>query len=274
MNNKNVNVTLDTGAGCSIIDHGSLEYIGMQNAVKKFDSRLINASGNEMDIIGVVDINVRIDGNKPLMHEFKVLNTKSYTNILLGRDFIKLFRTVKFDFYNNKVQLGDTWINSLHIECDEKVRLKERTTIPARTEKVVSVRCKKELSIQMVDFDPVPLKGVAGVFVSRARVIPNVNGVFQISVLNVTEADVTLNCRKLMGHIFQPDELICDIKTSNENSSPPISQLQYGGNLTSEQGIKVRELIKKYDVLFTENSKKPKQSKLIKHRIITNDALP
>ena len=114
MNNKNVNVILDTGVGCSIIDYGSLEYIGMQHAVKKF-----NASGNEMDIIGVVDINVRIDDNKPIMHEFKVLNTKSYTNILTGRDFIKLFRTVKFDFYKNTVQLGDTWIKCVHIDCEE-----------------------------------------------------------------------------------------------------------------------------------------------------------
>ena len=126
----------------------------------------------------------------------------------------------------------------------------------------------------MVDFDPVQLKGVAGVFVSRARVIPNVNGVFQISVLNVNEAGVTLNCRKLMGHIFQPDEIVCDIKICNEDSSLPISQIQYGRNLTSEQSTKVRELIKKYDVLFTESSKKPKQTKLIKHRITTNDALP
>ena len=104
---NNVNVTLDTGAGCSKIDFGSLEYIGIQHAIKQFGSRLINASRNEMDIIGIVDINVRIVGNKPIMHEFEVLNTKSYTNILMGPDFIKLFRTVKFDFYKNKVQLGN-----------------------------------------------------------------------------------------------------------------------------------------------------------------------
>ena len=143
------------------------------------------------------------------------------------------------------MQLGDTRIKCVHIDCEEKVRSKKRTAIPARTEKLVSVRCKKRLSIQMVDFDPVQLKGLAGVFVSRARVIPNGNGVFQISVLNVNEAGVTLNCRKLMGHIFQPDEIVCDIKICNEDSSLPISEIQYGRNVTSEQSTKVRAVYRK-----------------------------
>ena len=37
---------LHSGAGCSIIDLGSLERIGMQNFVERTNTVLINVSGN------------------------------------------------------------------------------------------------------------------------------------------------------------------------------------------------------------------------------------
>ena len=56
-----------------------------------------------MDIAGVVKIQVKLHRVKPVTHEFKVLNAKTYSNVLLGRDFMKLFGTVTFDFESNSV---------------------------------------------------------------------------------------------------------------------------------------------------------------------------
>ena len=122
MENKTVNAILDSGAGCFIIDSGSLETIGLKDNINSCGSRLINASGDKMNIVGVVNINVQIIGVKPVIHEFKVLDAKSYNNILIGRDFMKLFGSVKFDFDSNRVRLGHSWINGTSINKEEKVR--------------------------------------------------------------------------------------------------------------------------------------------------------
>ena len=106
MNGRATNTVLDTGAGVSLIDLGSLEFIGLQDKIKerrKDDEGLINASGRAMDIIGTVDIPVVVH-NKTVTQEFKVLNSRTHPIILLGRDFMQPFKTVKFDFVKQKVQ--------------------------------------------------------------------------------------------------------------------------------------------------------------------------
>ena len=97
LNNKGVNVVFDTGAGRSVIDVGSLEHLGLANTLKKPKTVLVNASGDTMEVIGVVDIIVNIRNMRPIKHEFTVINTKSYRNILIGRDFMKLFNKI-FNF--------------------------------------------------------------------------------------------------------------------------------------------------------------------------------
>ena len=140
LNGRNLNVAMDTGAGCCVIDYKSLEYVGLHGKIQKCDNHLINASGKEMDIIGVVGIPVVIDNNKAIQQEFKVLNS-NYAIILMGRDFMKQLATVKFDFKKGKVQLCKWWINCVNVKSSEKVRLKERTVIPPRSETLISVRC-------------------------------------------------------------------------------------------------------------------------------------
>ena len=137
---------MDTGAGCSVIDYQSLEYVGLHEKIRKCESRLINASGKEMDIIGIVEVPVVIDNNKTILQEFKVLNS-NYAIILMGRDFMKLLATVKFDFKSGKVQLGKWWINCVNVNSSEKVRLKEHTVVPARSETLISVRCRRWILI-------------------------------------------------------------------------------------------------------------------------------
>ena len=108
LGDKSVNAILDSGAGCSIIDIGSLEEIGSENKVSPCNGRFVNASGILMDIAGVVKLPVQLKGMKPVVHEFKVLNTKTYSNIIIGRDFMRLFGSVEFDFDRNRVHLGRT----------------------------------------------------------------------------------------------------------------------------------------------------------------------
>ena len=98
-----MNVTMDSGAGASVIDHKTLKHVGLDKQVRRRDEHddpLINASGNEMDILGVVDVPVVVDNGELVRQEFKVLNS-NHALILMGRDYISRFRRVTFDFVNN-----------------------------------------------------------------------------------------------------------------------------------------------------------------------------
>ena len=130
-----------------------------------------------MDVLGCVEINVKIRNIKQIMtHEFKV----NYRNILLSRDFMNLFKTVKFDLGGNKNQLSDTWLTRIDIKSDENVRLVETSNIPARSEKVIFVRCKKNCSMITTDFEPKTTIRSPGIFISKARVISNLHGIFSL----------------------------------------------------------------------------------------------
>ena len=164
-----------------------------------------------MDICGVVTLEVKLRGIKTVNQEFKVLNSKSYSNILLGRDFMKRFGSIKLDFVKNRVKLGKKWVHGVDFRnARENVRLAEESVIPARSEQVVTVRCKNDKSLCESDFVP-KLRGVRGVFVSKARVSPNLNGCFQVTVMNVTESDVKLHNRLVIGSIHKADCVISSI---------------------------------------------------------------
>ena len=52
---------MDTGSGCSIIDLGTLQRIGLDNCIDKSSRKaLINASGDTMKILGTVKIDERL----------------------------------------------------------------------------------------------------------------------------------------------------------------------------------------------------------------------
>ena len=50
---------MGSGAGVSVMDHKTVMYVGLDKQIRRRGGRdqpLINASGNEMDILGVVDV--------------------------------------------------------------------------------------------------------------------------------------------------------------------------------------------------------------------------
>ena len=99
----NVYGTLDTGAGPSVIDFGTLEHKGLTDAIKKTDGGLVNASGDDMEVLGIVVIEVKIQNMRAVKQEFQVINTKFYRNVLIGQDFMHLYKRVTFDFQKNCV---------------------------------------------------------------------------------------------------------------------------------------------------------------------------
>ena len=275
-----MNATLDTGAGPSVIDIGSLEHIGLVDEIKTADRGLINASGDSMNVLGVVKIDVQIQNIRTVSHEFVVINTRSFKNILLGCDFLKRFKKVTFDFDKKRVKLGAVWVESVEaaVSSPEKVRLVSTTDIPSRCEKIVAVRCKKRYSMFDLDFEPA--KVAPGVFVTKARVVPDVNGVFFLSVLNVSDTAVRINGRKVLGHVDEAGETFCSVPEECINSveawEPENSHLagaKFGDNLSEKERSTLVDVVRKHASVFAHNPKKPSQTSVI-HPIVTGDAPP
>ena len=100
---------LDSGANPSIVDFKSLQKIGREYT--KCPSRVYGVGASPVPTLGRAEITVNIgDGNK-VQHAFLVLDSNEPT-IILGRDFLKKFNSVEFDWDNHRVRLGDNWIQS------------------------------------------------------------------------------------------------------------------------------------------------------------------
>ena len=79
---------------------------------------------------------VTIPGSQPREQAFQVLDSVTYSNILLGRDFMQEFGTVRFDFKENRIELGKLSITGLSASSSN-VRLCESSIVPARSEKIL-----------------------------------------------------------------------------------------------------------------------------------------
>ena len=276
---KSLKATLDTGAGPSVIDIGTCEHIGLDDKIRHPTNRLFNASGDPMEVLGVVDIAVKIPNMRCVTHEFKVINTKSFKNILLGRDFMKRFKRAMFDFDKHRVKLGATWVDCVGaVPSPQKVRLLSSEDIPARYEKIVVARCKTGLSMLDLDFEPA--KVINGIFVTKARVVPDVKGMFLLSIMNISESDIRINGRKVLGHVNEVGETLgclpADYANNIETSELRKSHLagaKFGKNLSIKEKSKLVDLIQKHANVFARNPKKPSQTSVV-HPIITGGAPP
>ena len=161
------------------------------------------------------------------------------------------------------------------LKKEEKVRLQENVTIKARTEQVVLVRSNQDLASLTGDFEPHRID-LRGIYACRARVIPNFTGIFRITLLNITESDIVVKSRKVMGFINPLGSVVNGISTETE---PPerrnsLDAVTYGDNLTYSEKSQLQSLIRVFDDIFAADPKNPTLTNLAQHRIITNDALP
>ena len=67
-----------------------------------------------------------------------------------------------------------------------------KTGLEPRSEKVITVHCNKYMSLITADFKPATIKAVSGVYATPCQIIPNVAGVFQVTLLNVNNNPVEL----------------------------------------------------------------------------------
>ena len=120
-----INAMVDSGAGCSVISSDILNKIRKANTVKT-DKVLVDASGNDMNIIGVIMLPVKIIGLKESkLVEFFVSDANS-SCFLLGRNFMKLYGTITFNFRNSRVKLGNYRCNEVEMKQKQHIAIKKQ----------------------------------------------------------------------------------------------------------------------------------------------------
>ena len=202
VNGKKAYAMLDTGASCCVIHFETIEKFKLTSQMEKLDisvSRCRDASGNEMEIIGKIILSTSIMGTPgEFAHEFRVLNSKVSSNIILGRDFLKLYDEIAFDFQNNRIKVGKIWLRGIQIHKDQRVSLLDDLIVPPKSEKVILVCCSKNHSLLVGEFQP-RMAFCKGLYASRAQVIPNIHGHFYITLLNVNENKICLKRKHKLG---------------------------------------------------------------------------
>ena len=109
LNNLENVVMLDSGAQPSIIDYETLSKLHIGYRV--CPSRAHGVCATPIPTRGFVDLQVTIGNECPRMHRFVVLDSAEQT-IILGRDFLKRFKSTEFDWENRRVRLGSQWLST------------------------------------------------------------------------------------------------------------------------------------------------------------------
>ena len=146
--------------------------------------------------------------------------------------------------------------SSVKIHSKERVRLQSKVSLVPRSECVINVQCKKSVSLIKADFEPIKINGSHGVYATSCRVVPNIDGVFQITVLNVNPDQVVLNSRKYIGNLHAPinTETLPHLALSIDDLDFE-SGIVHGEGLPLEEKQRLISLITKFSDVFASNPK-------------------
>lgn len=281
-NDVMANSILDSGAGVSVMDLGTYEKLKLPKKINPSNDSLRDASGNMMEILGVADVDVHVIGsNRTFSHEFKILNSYSNQNVIMGRDLMKKFRTVTFDFENDIIDLDGRIIKGLSLP-DRKVlvRTLEDVIVQPRTEQIALVSVKRDFGGVTGNFRPKKVPGHQNSYISKTLVSPNVEGHFCVSIVNTGTEPIHITKRQIVGHLENPDEIIAHVdlnrvdRTNQDTIKEIKESVKKSSNLTQSQQEKLTDLLMEYKDIFASDPKNPSRTDVVEHEIETGTNRP
>ena len=109
LNGTQTAIMLDSGAQPSIIDTYSLGELHMDYQARP--GKVHGVCATPINTKGFVELEVDIGSGYPMKHRFVVLDSRERT-VILGRDFLRRFRSTEFDWNNHRVRLGQHWLST------------------------------------------------------------------------------------------------------------------------------------------------------------------
>ena len=108
---KQTNGLLDSGAGPSVIDIGTVRELGLEQSMRIKEGQVYGISREPVYVVGELELTVDLGDKQVLEHKFEVLKVTG-TTCILGRDLLKKLGTTEVNWQSQKVRLGNTWKNS------------------------------------------------------------------------------------------------------------------------------------------------------------------
>ena len=99
--NSSIEIVLDSGAGPSVIDLGTVRYLGLERPLNRRTGTVYGVGQNPVQLIRNIALDV--EGEDQLVrHSFGVLADTNKTRIL-GRDLLSKFGPTEFDWNTHRV---------------------------------------------------------------------------------------------------------------------------------------------------------------------------
>lgn len=111
INNILLTLLLDSGAGPSVLDLGTVHKLGLESQINKCPSRVYGIAKKPVKVIGNILLWVDLGDDQKLEQSFGVLQ-ETATIRILGREFLKKFGSTEFDWDTQRIRLGSIWKSS------------------------------------------------------------------------------------------------------------------------------------------------------------------
>ena len=101
LNGKQTNGLLDSGAGPSVIDIGTVRELGLEQSMRIKEGQVYGISREPVYVVGELELTVDLGDKQVLEHKFEVLKVTG-TTCILGRDLLKKLGTTEFNWQSQK----------------------------------------------------------------------------------------------------------------------------------------------------------------------------
>ena len=108
LENTPMKMILDSGAGPSILDIGTVRELGLENSIRRRVGTVYGVGQNPVHLMGNITLEIDIGDDQIVRHSFGVLQDPNKTCIL-GRDLLRKFGSTEFDWNTQRIRLGSVW---------------------------------------------------------------------------------------------------------------------------------------------------------------------
>ena len=288
-----VHFLVDTGASTSVLSLTTYDRMPQEHRppLKPTTMRLAGVTGNALQIAGAIEANLVFDGIVVLAD---ILVVDIPVEAILGQDIL-MEHQGKLDLSNLTLRLKNAtlkcWVaNESVMTC--RVVVKEKTSIPAWTEKLVPMTVMNQGYLAKHGYIQ-PYHDIATT--RELLIIPGVvstrDSEVYVRVVNFGNKDATLHsstnvatCQSVYMNDTEPDDTGF-VFTTHEVPAPGGDQQNLDAQLqdlldinseflTEDEKAEFALLLKKYKTIFAASKKDLGRTNLVKHRINTGTAPP
>ena len=264
LNGQRIDVLLDTGSGCTIINEKFIK-LTAEDREKAKTERVTGATGDFIEMVGVVECEYLIVG-QVIKHNTLIASSKFKYDGIIGMDLLTRLRNAKLDLTKGQLISEEDTIHGEDIE----VRITENIRIPPRTEVVIqgTISCQTDGDIL---FEPNEN------FINKYE-IPIAHGICAIKryeipvrMTNGSEKAVQLYPGTKIGTATPIHELVEVIQETSKYKIYPNIDLT-NSDISEEEKKQMQEVLEEYSNVIAKHEYDLGRTSVIKHTIpLTNE---